>query len=103
MKLTDIHAILVSTGYPVAFSHFETSSPLPYLVYLTPYSVNTYTDDTVAVSATHYQVELYTDKKDVTAERKVEDALAVFCWEKSQDYLSEEKMFRTIYEYEEFD
>ena len=46
---------------------------------------------------------VYTEKKDSTAERKTENALAVFCWEKSQDYLSEEKIVRTIYEFEELD
>ncbi len=103
MKLIDVHTVLLSTGYPVAFSHFEKPPPLPYLVYLTPYTVNTYADDRVTVSAYHYQVELYTEIKDISAERKVESALSVFCWEKSQDYLSEEKMIRTIYEFEEFD
>lgn len=103
MKLTDVHAVLTSTGYPVAFSHFEKPPPLPYLVYLTPYAVSAYADDKVAIAAQHYQVELYTGKKDLAAEQKVENALAVFCWEKTQDYLSEENLLRTIYEFEEFD
>ena len=101
MNLTQVHAVLMSVGYPVAFSHFEKPPPLPYLVYLTPYESNLYADDAVCVSAIHYQVELYTAKKDIDAEQKVEAALAVFCSEKSQDYLADEKMFRTIYEFEE--
>lgn len=103
MKLDEMYSILNFTGYPVAFGYFEKPPPLPYLVYLTPYTVNFYADDAVAVSAVHYQVELYTEKKDSAAERKVEDVLAVFCWEKTQDYIPEEKLYRTMYEFEELD
>ncbi len=101
MKLPEVLSILASTKYPVAFSHFERPPPMPYLIYLTPYTTNTYADDAINISLIHFQVELYTEYKDEVAEQEVEDALAVFCWEKSQTYLSNEKMFQTIYEFEE--
>ena len=103
MRLDDVHQVLKSTGYPLAFHHFEEPPPLPYMVYLTPSGVTTYADDQVYSSASHYQVELYTERKDLTAEQAVEAALAVFCWEKSQDYIAEEMMYRTVYEFEEIE
>lgn len=103
MKPDDLYQLLRLTGYPVTFHHFDQPPPLPYLVYLTPYTVNWYADNSVYVKGSHWQVELYTEKKNIAVERKVEDELTAFCWEKTQDYIPEEKLYRTMYEFEDLD
>ena len=73
-KLLDI---LKSAGFPYAYDHFaegEAPDP-PFLCYLLPGSDNFSADGKVYYRISEVRVELYTDQKDLAAERKLEDAL----------------------------
>ena len=73
-KLLDI---LKSTGFPCAYDHFaegEAPEP-PFLCYLLPGSDNFSADGKVYYRISEVRVELYTDQKNLAAERKLEDAL----------------------------
>ena len=69
--------ILKSAGFPYAYDHFaegEAPDP-PFLCYLLPGSDNFSADGKVYYRISEARVELYTDQKDLAAERKLEDAL----------------------------
>lgn len=102
MTLEQVGAMLETTGYPVAFQEWKQGAvpPMPYLVYLSPYTNNFSADGTTYFVVNHVQIELYTALKDPVAEGKVEQALSSVFWEKETNYLDTEKCFQTLYEIE---
>ncbi|EFB76070.1 hypothetical protein [Subdoligranulum variabile] len=102
MTLEQIAALLETTGLPVVFQQWQEGAapPMPYLVYLFPYTNNFAADGTTYFVANHVQIELYTQLKDPVSEGKVEAALSSLYWEKDQTYLDTEKCYQTIYEIE---
>ncbi|CAI3227001.1 conserved hypothetical protein [Clostridium neonatale] len=105
MTLSDIYKILKATGYPVAYSHFtETpSSPLPtppYICYLSVYSSNFKADNKLYKKIDNLQIELYTAKKDLTAEKKLEDLLDQndIAYETTETWIESEQLLQKIYE-----
>lgn len=102
MMLEDVAALLETTGYPAVFQEWKegTVPPMPYLVYLAPYTNNFAADGTAYFVVNHVQIELYTKLKDPVAEGKVEEALSSLYWEKNTEYLDTEKCYQTIYEIE---
>lgn len=102
MTLEEVAALLKTTGYPVAFQEWPEGAvpPMPYLVYLSPYTNNFAADGTAYFIVNHVQIELYTKLKDPVAEGKVEQALSSLYWEKNTEYLDTEKCYQTIYEIE---
>lgn len=105
MVLNDIYTILKATGYPVAYSHFTatTNNPLPtppYIAYLSAYSSNFKADDKVYKKIDNLQIELYTTKKDLVAEKKLEDLLDSneIAYETTETWIDSEQLFQKIYE-----
>ena len=70
-------ALLKETGIPFAYDHFaEGESPEPpFVCYLLPQSNNFAADGMVYFKASGVKIELYTDTKDPSVEKKLEDAL----------------------------
>lgn len=102
MTLEEVAALLETAGYPVAFQEWPEGAvpPMPYLVYLAPYTNNFAADGTAYFIVNHVQIELYTKLKDPVAEGKVEAALSSIYWEKNTERLDAEKCYQTIYEIE---
>ena len=105
MTLNDIYTILKATGFPVAYSHFVESpnNPLPtppYITYLSAYSSNFKADNKVYAKIDNLQIELYTTKKDLATEKKLEDLLDEneIAYESTETWIEEEKLFQKIYE-----
>ena len=105
MTLNDIYTILKATGFPVAYSHFTatTNNPLPtppYITYLSAYSSNLMADNKVYKKIDNLQIELYTIKKDLVAEKKLEDILDTneIAYESTETWIDTEKLFQKIYE-----
>jgi len=105
VTLSDIYTILKATGYPVAYSHFTgtTTTPLPsppYVCYLSAYSSNLFADNKVFKKIDNLQIELYTIKKDLVAEKKLEDLLDLneISYETTETWIETEKLFQKIYE-----
>lgn len=105
MTLNDIYTILKATGYPVAYSHFikTDKAPLPsppYICYLSAYSSNFKADNKVYTKVDNLQIELYTAKKDLIAEKKIEDLLEKneIAWESTETFIESEQLFQKIYE-----
>ena len=102
MTLGELKTRLDGTGYPVAYSHFEEgqNTPVPFICYMETSSDNFYADNRTYWPVSSARIELYTDKKDLEAEGKVETALYDIPYEKSETYIDSEKLFQIIYEIE---
>lgn len=104
MTEQEVYQMVKSIGLPVAYHHFEEgqSPDPPFLVYLYPETNNFSADGVVYQEVNELDIELYTDKKDLEAEKKVEAVLKKhgFFYEKTETYLDTEKMYEVLYEME---
>lgn len=100
MGLDEIEKLLRQTGFPVAYSHFKDKQPVPFITYTVTGSDNFDADNKVYFSVDSISIELYTDRKDPAAEKKVETALASLCWERTEIYIDSEKLYQITYEIE---
>ena len=87
-----------------AYHHFvEGESPEPpFVVFLYPTSDNFSADGVVYKKINKLDVELYTDKKDIDLEDRVEavlDSHGIF-YEKSEVWIEKEKLYEVLYEME---
>ena len=104
MTIEQIAAMLQETGIPFAYDHFaEGESPEPpFFCYLLPGSDNFAADGRVYFKINEVRIELYTDKKDVSVEKQVEDALddrGIF-YNKSEVWISEERLYEVLYSFD---
>ena len=102
MTLQELAEILRSTGLPVAYRAFPAGQApfLPFICYLCTTSNNFDADDQVYFPVQQINVELYTAEKQPDVEALVETALSGLCWEKSEEYLDDERCYEIIYEIE---
>lgn len=100
MDETTLVTLLKSTGLPVAYHHFVQPPTPPYIVYLFAFSSNFSADNKVYQKVPHYQVELYTTKKDPATEKILEDLFDNndIYWEKTETYIESEGLYQVIYE-----
>lgn len=105
MNIADLLNGLKATGYPVAYSdfHVDDQNPHPqppYLVYVFAYSDDLMADNINYADISNFQVELYTARKDLAAEKKVQDKLKELGlpYIKTGTWIDSEKVFQIIYE-----
>ncbi len=105
MNLEQLKTILEATGFPVAYLHFkETGNEAlpqpPFIVYFTAFSSNFMADNKVHIPIENVQIELYTTKKDLAAEAKVNELLNEneIPFETSESYIESEELYQKIYE-----
>lgn len=97
--------VLQETGIPYAYDHFsegEAPEP-PFVCYLFFGSNNFAADGHVYYKINEVHVELYTDYKDLSVERILEDALdqhGIF-YEKSEVWIESEKLYEVLYVFDE--
>ena len=104
MTKKDVVTMLKGIGYPVAYDHFaEGESPKPpFIVYLYPNADNFAADGSAYFKQDILHVEVYTDKKDITLEERVEavfDEHGLF-YSKSETWIPSEKMYEVLYQME---
>lgn len=104
MTEKEVLKMVKDMGFPAKYHHFEEgeSPDPPFLVYLYPGSNNFAADGVVYQGINQLDIELYADKKDLVAEKRVEAVLNEhgFFYEKTETYLESEKMFEVLYEME---
>lgn len=105
MSISELYQGLVATGLPVTYYDWTTAEKvpdLPYIAYLFSYNRSLMADDTNLLDVGIFQVELYTDKKDLVNEKKVEDKLKELYlpYQKTETRLDTERMFQIVYEIE---
>lgn len=100
MNLTQLHNLLKASGYPVAYSHFKEPQSPPFICYLVNDSNNLMADNKVFKKIDNVSIELYTSKKDLAAESKIEQILDdnEIPYETYEVYIDSEKLFQKVYE-----
>jgi hypothetical protein len=102
--MTKIALVLQEIGIPSAYDHFaEGDSPdPPFLCWLTFQSDNFAADGSVFLKVSEVHLELYTDRKALDLERKVEDALERqnIVYSKSEVWIEAERLFEVLYIFE---
>lgn len=102
--MDEVIEILEAVGMPYAYDHFaEGDSPKPpFICYLAPASDNFSADGLVYLRITEVHVELYTDAKDPSSERRVESALDAhgLFWEREEVWIESERLYESIYTFE---
>lgn len=102
--MDEIVRLVEEMRIPYAYDHFaEGESPdPPFICYLLPMSNNFSADGRVYYKATEVHIELYSDKKDVLTEGKVEavlDAHGIF-YDKTEAWIPEERLYEVLYSFE---
>lgn len=105
MTLTELYDVLKATGFPVAYSHFTATpkNPLPkppYITYFVASSPSFMADNVVYKKIDDVQIDLYTAKKDIEAEMKLENVLNEneLPYDSYETYIESEKIYQKIYE-----
>lgn len=100
MNQSELYALLKTTDYPVAYHQFEGRQTPPFIVYIFREITNFPADNRAYFKIFSYDIELYTLKKDLTAEGKIEGVLdeAGVYWEKSETYIESEKAYQILYQ-----
>ena len=77
MTHNEIVEMLEEAGLPLAYDHFAEGEAVdpPFICYLLPASNNFSADGKVYFKANEVHIELYTDKKDLSVEQKVDTVL----------------------------
>ena len=96
--------LLMALDLPFAYDHFaEGESPKPpFICYLLPGSDNFAADGKVYFKRNEVRIEVYTDRKDLVLESKIEavlDEYGVF-YSKSETWINSEKLYEVMYQFE---
>jgi len=95
---SEILTALKTTTYPVAYHHFKEAPALPYITFIRTNDSNISSDEKVHGKIKNYQIELYTIKKDLTAEGKVEAVLGEIDseFDTNEAYIESEELFQVV-------
>ena len=98
MDEKEMKAFLDKTGLPVAYSHFSDNKKPPFLCFLSNKKAEG-CDNKNNLYRYDYSVELYTEKKDITSEEKLEGLLnsAGISFSSETIWLEESNIFVTYY------
>jgi len=99
VSLADLLTVLQSTGIEVAYRQWEKPPVLPYLLYYVDDSRNFGADNVVYNASLNCIVELYSNKKLISAETLIENAFSLndLYYEKSESWIEEEKLCLVAY------
>ena len=94
MTLTELLTVLQSTGLAVAYRQWKQPPDLPYLLYYIEDSDNFGADNTVYAESLNCIVELYSNKKSLSAEILIENAFRLndLYYEKSESWIADEDL-----------
>lgn len=103
--LVELKRVLDLVGLPVTYSHWTATTnnpvpPPPYICYLVDNSPNYIADNKVYKKIDDVSIELYTTKKDLAVESKLEKVLDDhgIPYVSSETFIDSEKLFQKIYE-----
>lgn len=100
MTQEELYQALKSLGLPVAYGSFASPVAPPFITYQFAYSSDFMADGFNYAEISNFQIELYTDKKDLATEQKVQDKLKELGlpYSKIESWIDDEKLFQIIYE-----
>ena len=95
-----LYELLQQMNLPIAYNHFKSVQNPPYLLYFTESATSFAADNKVYHKAEHWIIELYTDKKNINLETRLEVLLedAELYYEKYEAYINTEQMYQIRYE-----
>lgn len=95
-----MYNLLQQLKLPIAYNHFKETKKPPYLIYFTEDTSNFGADNKVYYKIDNWVIELYTNKKDINLETRLEVLLedAELYYEKYEAYIDTEKMYQVRYE-----
>ena len=98
--MVSLYQMLSTLGLPVSYRFFKTPPSPPYIIYLFSYSSNLGADNKVYNKEDNYQVELYSTKKDLANEQKIEDLFDSndIYYDKTETYIESEGLYQVLYE-----
>lgn len=99
--MDELLSIISEIALPSTYDHFaEGEAPqLPYLLYLIPANNNFAADNRAYFKVNEVHIELYTDRKNLSAEQQVEAVLdrhSVF-YDKSEVWIESEKLYEVLF------
>lgn len=99
MTLAELKTQLDTTKLPVTYNSWPIghAPALPFICFRVTGSDNFPADNAVFFPTQDVDVELYTENKAPETEALLEAALAPFVWEKTEEYISDERMYEIIY------
>ena len=102
MTLAGLKTLLETTKYSVAYQSFPESDvpDMPFICFAEVGSDNFAADGKVYLPVKVVEVQLFTKKKDTTAEAAVESALQDLYWTKECEYIEDELCHRIVYSIE---
>lgn len=101
MKFNEIFPMLKELSIPVAYDHFDSPPSIPFITYVDGGSNHVYADNSVYKKQRFVEIELYTDKKDLTIENQLEDLLderGIVYSSFPSVWIDSEKLYQKIYE-----
>ncbi len=106
MTQAELYQALKATGLPVVYSHWKAGDPLnqppapPYLIFQFAESDDLMADNHNYHAISAYDIELYSNRKDLAAEAKLENKLKELRipYEKSETRIESEELFMVLYE-----
>lgn len=102
--MDEIIKILEECGIPFAYDHFAEghATDPPFICYLIPNSDNFAADGIAYHKINVVHIELYTDKKDLAVEGRLEavmDSHGIF-YDRSETWIASEKLYEVLYSFE---
>ena len=104
MTFEEIKSMIDEMDFPSAYWSFpEKEAPeLPYLIYYYPNSENFFADDHTYAQIERVNLELYTQRKNIEYERRVESVLTEYDipFERNETYINSEHMYEVLFEFD---
>ncbi len=101
MELTEVLEKLNTLGIPVAYYKFNTPQKLPFVVYHEDGASIEGADKLNLYRRVDIAIDLYSDKKELSIEKQIEDLFSDIPLEKTPDIdIPDENMFMTTYTFE---
>lgn len=99
MTLVELKKLLDETGYPVTYSHFNEAQTTPFICYIVDGTQNFMADNKVHHKITDVSIELYTKKKDLVSESKIENLLDAqsIPYDSTDVYIESENLYQKNY------
>lgn len=107
MTLKDVNQMmmeLVQRANLTDYTYYQfaenSAPPLPYLIFYYPFTQNEGADNVVWSNVNRLNIELYTENKEFGIEAELEAVLTEhgFFYDKSEQYIEDEKMYEVLYE-----
>ena len=97
MKIEELRKKLLTIGVPAMYRRFSSPQQPPYIVYYVNNESQYGSDDMNLLAEREIIIELYTDKKDLEIESRIDKLFENYSFVKYENYIDSERLFETAY------